>query len=145
MSVKAGKLRAGMSLKELKRSVTQQSINRYAAASGDFNPIHIDPQFARQTPLGGTIAHGMLILAYVSEFMTDNFGQDWLSRGRLGARFKAPARPGDMVTVSGEVSGVQREDGFVSIHCDILCHNQKGEVLITGETKVRVKVDEDSH
>ncbi len=131
------------SLPELKRQVTQERINLYATASGDFNPIHIDPEFARQTPLGGTIAHGMLILAYVSEFMTTNFGQDWLTSGSLSARFKAPARPGDTIAVSGKITAVQRENRFISINCDVLCQNQQSESVIICETKVRLK-DEDS-
>jgi 3-hydroxybutyryl-CoA dehydratase len=138
-------LKVSMGLPELKRQVTQEHINLYATASGDFNPIHIDPEFARQTPLGGTIAHGMLILAYISEFMTNSFGQNWLSSGSLSARFKAPARPGDTITVSGEIIKIQKEDGFTSIYCDVLCQNQQGEAIIICETKVRVEDDEDSH
>ncbi len=144
MSLRPEELSAGMSLPQLKREVTQEHINLYAAASGDYNPIHTDPQFASQTPLGGTIAHGMLILAYVSELMTGSFGIDWLGGGSLGARFKAPARPGDTITVSGRVTAVQREGGFTSVSCDVLCQNQKAEPVIICEMKVRMKTDEDS-
>ena len=56
-------LSEGMNLPELKKVITQQNINLYAEASQDFNPIHIDEEFAKKTPLGGTIAHGMLILS----------------------------------------------------------------------------------
>jgi 3-hydroxybutyryl-CoA dehydratase len=135
---------AGINLPELRRTVTQEHINLYAEASGDFNPIHIDPEFARQTPLGGTIAHGMLTLAYVSEFMTNSFGQAWLTGGSLSARFKAPARPGDTITVSGQVIDVQREDGILSVACDVLCRNQQDDPVIICDTKVKVIVDEDS-
>jgi len=92
-------LSIGKDLPELKKQVTQERINLYAHASGDFNPVHIDEEFARQKQLGGTIAHGMLILAHISEFMTNSFGQAWLTDGRLNARFKAPARPGDTMTI----------------------------------------------
>jgi len=51
------------------RVVTQQRIDAYADASGDHNPIHVDPEFARATPFGGTIAHGMLVLALIGEMM----------------------------------------------------------------------------
>jgi acyl dehydratase len=145
MALKQGELSEGLSLKELKRSITQENINLYAAASGDFNPIHTDLEFARRTPLGGTIAHGMLLLAYVSEFMTSNIGQDWLNRGSLSARFKSPVRPGDTITISGRITEVKKEDGFLSISCDVLCQNQQDELLIICETKVRVKTDEDSY
>ena len=132
-------LRVGMNLPELKRPVTQEHINLYAEASQDFNPIHIDQEFARQTQPGGTIAHGMLILAYIAEFMTNFFGQGWLTSGKLSIRFKTPARPGDTVTVSGKITKMQKEDGFSLIFCDVLCQNQQGEAVIVGETNVRVK------
>jgi 3-hydroxybutyryl-CoA dehydratase len=137
-------LSAGTNLPELKRMVTQEHINLYAAASGDFNPIHVDHEFARQTPLGGTIAHGMLILAYISEFMENSFGQAWLTGGSLSARFKTPARPGDTIAVSGQVTEVQREGGFLSVNCDVICQNQQSDPVIICETKVKVKADEDS-
>jgi len=138
--LKLNELSTGMRLPELKKTVTQQHINLYAEASGDFNPIHIDAGFARQTPLGGTVAHGMLILSYISEFMTGHFGQSWLTSGQLSTRFKNPTRPGDTITVSGEITEVQREDASTAIiRCDFLCQNQRKEAVIIGETKVRVK------
>ena len=138
--LKLDEIHVGMNLPELKRLVTQEHINLYASASGDFNPIHIDPDFARQSPLGGTVAHGMLILAYVSEFMTDLFGQSWLTAGRLNSRFKAPARPGDIITISGRITGVQKEDDCLHVRCDVLCQNQNKEAVIITETEVKVKL-----
>ena len=144
MVLKLKELSVGSSLTELKRRVTQKHINLYAAASGDFNPIHIDPEFASKTPLGGTVAHGMLILAYLSEFMTESFGQDWLSSGSLSARFKGAAYPGDVITVSGKVTKMERENDSILIDCDVLCRNQRDEPVIICDTKVRMKNDEDS-
>ena len=145
MTLRLEELDIGASLPELKRRVTQERINLYASASGDYNPIHIDPEFAARTPLGGTVAHGMLILAYLSEFMTGSFGQDWLSSGSLSARFKGAAYPGDEITVSGSITGMERENGSIMVDCDVLCRNQKDEPVIICETKVRVKTDEDSN
>ena len=132
-------LNEGARLPEIKRSVTQENINLYAQASRDFNPIHIDEEFARKTPLGGTIAHGMLILAYLSQMMTSAFKRNWLTTGKLNVRFRGPARPGDTITVSGKVRQTEEKDGENLITCDVLCQNQKGESIITGETRVRVK------
>ena len=92
------------------KHITQENINLYAEASGDFNPIHIDESFAARTPLGGTIAHGMLSLAYVSEMMTSAFGQNWLSEGKLRAKFKEPARPGDTLTINGKIICLEQRD-----------------------------------
>ncbi|MFC2005537.1 MaoC family dehydratase [Chloroflexota bacterium] len=137
-------LSEGMSLPEIKRLVTQQNINLYAEASHDFNPIHIDEGFAKKTPLGGTIAHGMLILAYVSQMMTDAFGRSWLAGGKLKVRFRTPARPGDTITVSGKIRKLDKSEGQTFISCDVLCCNQKDESVITGEAIVGAKNRENS-
>ncbi len=134
----------GMNLPEVKKHVTQDDINLYAEASQDFNPIHIDEEFARKTPLGGTIAHGMLVLAYVSQMMANAFGWRWLTGGKLSVRFKTPARPGDTITVSGKIRKLQKNGEQTLIICDVLCRNQKGESVITGEARVEVDSDEDS-
>ena len=137
-------LKEGASLPELKKTVTQPDINLYAEAGRDFNPIHIDEEFARKTPLGGTIAHGMLVLAYVSQMLTEVFGIRWLAGGKLDVRFKAPARPGDTVTVSGRVARVEDTGGETLVNIGINCQNQKGEAVITGEAIVRLENYENS-
>lgn len=131
-------LKEGASLPIIKKNIVQDNIDRYAKASGDFNPIHIDADYARKTPLGGTVAHGMLILAYISQTMTDAFGRDWLSGGRLNVRFRAPARPGDVITISGTIRRIEKSDGFQMIDCDVLCSNQNDEPVITGDARVKV-------
>ncbi len=72
--LKSSDIHQGDNLPSVVKHITQKDINLYAEASGDFNPIHIDETFAAQTPLGGTIAHGMLVLAYVSEMLAIAFG-----------------------------------------------------------------------
>ena len=107
----------GMNLLELRKLITQENINLYAEASRDFNPIHIDGDFARQTPLG----------------------QNWLTGGKLNVRFKNPARPGDTITVSGRISKIESNEGQTLIRCDVLCENQSGDSVITGEASVRAE------
>jgi 3-hydroxybutyryl-CoA dehydratase len=72
-------LKTGLNLPGMQKAITQEDINLYAQASRDFNPIHINEEFARNSPAGGTIAHGMLVLAYVSQMMTVAFGKSWLT------------------------------------------------------------------
>jgi 3-hydroxybutyryl-CoA dehydratase len=124
----------GDELPTIVKELTQEKIDRYAEASGDHNPLHLDPQFAAQTQFGGTIAHGMLMLAYVSEMLTAAFGQAWVSAGRLRARFKAPARPGDTVRVTGRV--VRREEAVTGV--EVRCSNQNGEVLASCDAEVQL-------
>jgi len=123
---------AGDRLPAVVRTVTPAAINNYAEASGDHNPLHIDPAFAATTMFGGTIAHGMLVLAYLSEMLTAAFGERWAAHGRLKARFRAPARPGDTVTASGHVTRV--EGG--TVRCEATCMNQDGEVLVSADVEV---------
>jgi 3-hydroxybutyryl-CoA dehydratase len=140
--MKISDLAIGTSLPEIQKKVVQENINLYAKASRDFNPIHIDEEFAKKTAAGGIIAHGMLILAYISQMLTDAFGKNWLSGGRLNVRFKSPARPGDSVSVQGKVKKIQNDDMGVNVTCDVLCSNQKGETVISGEAIIRIKKDE---
>jgi 3-hydroxybutyryl-CoA dehydratase len=114
------------------RQLTQDQIARYADASGDHNPVHVDEAFARATPFGGTIAHGMLVLAFISEMMAAAFGEAWLTGGRLRVRFRAPARPGDTITASARTQ-TERDD---TITYAVECRNQQGDVLISGTAEV---------
>lgn len=145
LKVDLTELQEGNTLPIMQKHVRQEDIDLYARASHDFNPIHIDEEFARKTPAGGRIAHGMLILAYISQLMTDSFGKHWLTAGKLNVRFKAPARPGDILTIQGKVRGIQKnEDKILTVVCEVQCANQKGETVIMGEARVRIDQNENS-
>ena len=115
------------------KRLSQEQLIRYADASGDHNPIHIDETFARATPFGGTIAHGMLVLASISEMMAAAFGEAWLSGGKLRVRFRAPARPGDTITAGARPQAVR--DSATLIYA-VECRNQDDELLISGTAEV---------
>lgn len=131
-------IQEGKALNPVVKHITQEKINLYAEASGDFNPIHIDKSFAAKTPLGGTIAHGMLGLAYVSEMMTSAFGEKWLCGGRLRAKFKEPARPGDTLTISSKINCIEQKDDVSYANCVFECRNQKDEMIVVGEAIVNL-------
>src|SRR3972149_2478361 len=113
-------------LSPIVKAVSQAKINEYAEASGDYNLIHIDEAFAAVSPLGGTIAHGMLVLAYLAEMITAAYGERWLAGGRLQARFRAPTRPGDTVSTSGRPLRTVEENGVPVAEYGLECRNQKG-------------------
>jgi len=131
-------IREGMALGPVTKHITQEKINLYAEASGDFNPIHVDQAFAATTPFKGTIAHGMLSLAYVSEMMTPIFGQRWLSGGKLRAKFREAARPGDTLTITGKVDCIETRENVSYANCTFECRNQKGQTVASGEAVVRL-------
>jgi 3-hydroxybutyryl-CoA dehydratase len=115
------------------RAVTQERIGAYADASGDHNPIHVDQEFARSTPFGGTIAHGMLVLALIGEMMRGAYGDAWSTSGKLRVRFKAPPRPGDTVTASA----ILTKESTDGMEYTVRCASESGEVLIEGPASVR--------
>ncbi len=132
----------GEYLPTIEKVITQLMINQYAEASGDFNPIHVDEQYARKSRFGSTIAHGMMIAASISELMTMTFKQDWLNRGRLKIRFRAPVFPGDTVTTVGQVRNINLLNNKKIINCSIEVRRQTNEVAISGEATVTLNEKE---
>ncbi len=136
-------MQVGAELRSITRKVEQATISAYAEASGDFNPIHLDEEFARATRFGGTIAHGMMIAAMLSELMATEFAGDWANSGQLKIRFRSPVKPGDTVTAHGEVSRVREVAEGTKFTCSVGIRTGKGESAITGNATVVVsKIDE---
>jgi acyl dehydratase len=88
---------------------------RYAGASGDFNPIHIDEDFARQVGLPGRILHGLWTMAEVARAHTDAAGGPEALK-RLSVQFRGMGRLGEEIVVSGTVEEV--EDGVATVHSE---------------------------
>lgn len=130
---------AGSALVPVERRLSQAQVNAYADAVGDHNPMHIDPAFAATTPFGGTIAHGMMVLALISESLTATFGDRWGDTSRLRVRFRAAARPGDLLRAGGVVSRLRNEAGAAYADCTVECRSEAGEVLINGDATVRLR------
>ncbi|MBI4233583.1 MAG: MaoC family dehydratase [Chloroflexi bacterium] len=126
----------GEGLPTVAKLVTQEQVRRYAEASGDFNPIHLDPAFAQGTPHGRTVAHGMLVLAFISEMLTQAFGLPWLESGRLKVRFKGVVFPGETVTAYGTIKDVKEEAATLNVACTVGCRNGRGEDVMTGEAEM---------
>ncbi len=128
----------GAVLPVLERIVTQERIDRYAAASGDLNPIHRDPRAARAAGLDSTIAHGMLLLAYLSTMMTGAFGRAWLETGSLKVRFRRPAPSGSVVLTGGRLDRFERHGGVQYAVCSILASDAGGHAFVSGVAHVAV-------
>lgn len=109
-------------------------IRQYAEASGDFNPIHLDDNYARQAGLGGVIAHGMLTMAQMAAMLTDWIGQEG-EIAKLNVRFEQMVRPGDKITCSGSIR-VRSENTLV---CDLEAFNDKMERVLSGLAHITIK------
>lgn len=131
---------AGQSLPAVERTITAGAVRRYAEASGDHNPIHLDPEVAARSPFGGVVAHGMLLLAYVAQSLEDAFGRSWLERGELQVRFRAPVHLGERVTAGGRVERVEpHPDGGAVVRCSVWCAADGQPPAITGEAIARYR------
>ena len=115
--------------------VTAEMLKAYAEASGDNNPIHLDPEAAKKAGLPGMIAHGMLVSAWIAE-RAEGFasGDSRLAGMRvveLSSRFRAMVMLGDVISIGG--SARENPDGSVSV--ELQARNQRGEVTTTGTAK----------
>lgn len=123
----------------LVKHVTQAQIDAYADASGDHNPIHVNPEAAKAVGLDGTIAHGMLSMAFLGQVATDWLASHghpggWLNRLRV--RFQAMVRPEDTLTCRGVlVAGSEAGHQSMQLWAD----NQHGERMTTGEAEVALE------
>lgn len=99
----------------------------YAGASGDFNPIHIDPEVGLAAGLGGVILQGLCTLAWATEAAVNYSGDPGAIR-KIRVRFSKPVLLEDTVTFQGKVTGVA--DGLV--RADITARNQRGEDVLKG-------------
>lgn len=123
------------------KQVKQDMIYHYADAAEDHNPLHVDPEFAATTRYGGTIAHGMLSIAFIQELMVRTFGRNWLESGDIEVSFLAPVRPGDAITAEAKVMKVTPVDGTdhaVRVRMQVQCLNGRQEKVIKGQTEVTV-------
>ena len=134
----------GQALPPLTLRVTQEHVHRYAEASGDHNPLHLDAEFATTTEFGRPIAHGMLALSLIGELIVRSFGQPSLRGGALRARFKGPVYVGEEVSVHGQVTRELEETGHRCLECAVALTNSKGEDVVTVVATVPASPDEAS-
>lgn len=116
--------------------VTPELIRAYADASGDFNPVHVDPEFAARAYFGGIVAHGMLLLAFVNEMLSEAFDRSWLTGGKLRVRLTAPAYAGDEVSTYGSAKPGVPTSGGLLVTCRVGIKNQRGRELLLGVASV---------
>jgi len=126
----------------VKPPITQEQLRRYADASGDHNPIHLDEEAAHRVGLDNVIAHGMLSMAFLGQFVTQSTADipaAFLSQ--LKVRFLNMVRLGDTLTCLGTVKAHTTDDaGAVSIAVECWAQNQKGEKVTVGEAVVYIPV-----
>jgi acyl dehydratase len=116
--------------KLVKSPVSHLQLVRYAGASGDFNPLHTDPKVGEMIGTGGIIAHGMLIMGFVGQMLSDYVGPTALRK--FGVRFKGMTHIDDEITCSGTITEKYETDGEGRIAGKVQAVDQNGDVKVTG-------------
>ncbi len=113
-----------------KEPLDQIWLVKYAGASGDFNPLHYMEEVGRAAGHGGVIAHGMLIMGFMGQAVTDWIPNRCLKSFRV--RFVRMTRLGDAITVTGRITGKKVTGGRGVISGEVEAADQNGEVKAAG-------------
>jgi 3-hydroxybutyryl-CoA dehydratase len=120
---------------EVSHVVGAADIEAFAAVSGDHNPVHMDEAFAKTTPFGGRIAHGMLSAAYISAVLGNDLpgpGAVYLSQS---LRFRRPVKIGDPVIAKVTVKALDEAKGHATFETVCLVN---GKTVVDGEALIMV-------
>jgi 3-hydroxybutyryl-CoA dehydratase len=118
------------------REVTDEVVRKFAEVSGDFNPLHLDEEFAKTTRFGRRVAHGMLGASYISAVLGNEFHGKTVIYLSQALKFTAPVYIGDTVTATATITAIREDKNIVTLATN--CTNQNGETLITGESVAMV-------
>ncbi len=115
--------------------ITQVQLIKYAGASGDFNPIHTIPEYAREAGLDGTIAHGMLIMGMLGKMITD-----WAQLSQIvkyGVSFKNKTVPGDILITKGEVKKITPKEDHTLVDCNVFIQDSNDDIKVEGKVTLK--------
>ena len=117
-----------------KKPITKVQLVKYAGASGDFNPLHFDEEYAKKRGLKKLIAHGMLSMGFLSEYVESIFGVGKIKK--LQVNFKSMVFIGEEITCSGKINSLDTEEGREFASCTIEAKNKEGNIVTAGLVEV---------
>ena len=118
------------------KQITDQVVRAFAELSGDYNPIHLDEEFAAKTQFGKRIAHGMISGALISAVLGYEFKERKVVYLSQTLRFIAPVFLDDTVTATATVTKIREDKPIVTL--ETVCRNQKNESVVKGEAVVMI-------
>jgi acyl dehydratase len=130
------KAEVGMSSSFIK-TVSESDVYLYAGITGDFSPNHVDAEFMEKGAYGERVAHGTLMLGFMSAASARMYLGRTVSQGYDRVRFLKPVRFGDTITTIYKVSSI--DSIKKKIIADVTCTNQRGE-LVAVATNIRVHI-----
>jgi acyl dehydratase len=114
--------------------ISRHQLALYCGGSGDHNPIHVDIDFAKKFGFKDVFAHGMLSMAFLGRLVTNWVPQKQVRA--LGTRFTSITWVGDVITVSGKVTGKREANGEKLVDLELKCTNQNGQDTLQGNATV---------
>jgi 3-hydroxybutyryl-CoA dehydratase len=112
------------------KTITESDIVNYAGLTGDFNPVHINAEFAKESMFKERIAHGMLVSGFISAVLGAQLpGPNTIYLGQELA-FKAPVKIGDTVTAEATVTEKRDDKRIIKLKTTVT--NQRGEIVVDG-------------
>lgn len=120
-----------------KEPVTKVQLVKYAGASGDFNPLHTDDAFAQSIGMKGVIAHGMLVMGFLGEYVMQLAGDRAFVKN-FSMRFGAMTVPEDTIICGGKVKSNTAEGDRVELVIELTATNQRGKVVGSGEAFLQI-------
>ncbi|WP_037593547.1 MaoC/PaaZ C-terminal domain-containing protein [Sporosarcina sp. D27] len=125
-----------------KPPVTHEQLVQYAQASGDLNLLHTDDAFAKSIGMDGVIAHGMLIMGFLGQYVQELAGTEAIV-SKFNMRFGAMTKPGDAITCSGVVKQLIEIDGKRVAELELNAEKAPGERVGTGSATLTCKIEND--
>jgi acyl dehydratase len=116
------------------KTITETDVYLFAGISGDFNPMHVNEEFARQTPFGTRIAHGALPQSLAAPVLGTKLPGLGTVAVEISCRFKAPTFFGDTITATARVK--EKIENKRWVRMTLTWVNQRGEAVAEGEAVV---------
>jgi acyl dehydratase len=123
-------------VESIKRVFSQEDFDRFAALSGDDNPIHVDPEFSAQTKFGRTVAHGMFLYSVVCSVLGTRLPGPGTVQLEQELMFPSPTYTGEQVTIRLEITEVQPSEGLADLTTAVV--RPDGNLGLQGRTLVRL-------
>ena len=127
----------GDKLPELKmKQITRSTLALYANASGDYNPIHIDIDFAKKAGFNDVIAHGMLIMGYLGVSLTNHINQENIKE--YGVKFSSITNIGDLLRCNGVITKIKKKYNMKFIRIELKVIDQNNDIKLTGYSIIQI-------
>lgn len=114
--------------------ITQDMILKYAEVTGDYNPIHVDEEYAKKTKFGKCIAHGMLMGGFFSRCLVETFGGNGIYLGQ-DLKFTNPVFVGDDIEISMTLVALRKEKGIGTVET-IAKRKSNGDICVKGQAVI---------